>query len=383
MLQDANYNVAAILNAPADPQSQAPTVLAEYTFDPYGQPECANERGLTAGTQNSAGHQGLFFYTFDPRFSLLGSNATGLYYNRNRWYSPRLQRFTSRDPNETAAPILDALLMNAASASTLLDAFSPTGHFGDGMNLYAYQGLNPVNGSDPLGTVEFSLTGLIGTAGVHSLVGGIISGTVTKYTGGSFWTGFAGGALGGAVGGSFAFAASATGLVGSLAAAGAMDGFFGGFAQSMYINRGDFGVALADALFSGIVGAATGGLIDYGSKSFNRLFSTLAFETGDAGRDYMAKILGGRIEVWIAAVKRRVDIVADGVGYEVKVGFQNNVSRLLEQINKDAEIVVRGLHGIKRIEWHFLRSSRTGKIGASEQVLNYLRSKGIKFVIHR
>jgi len=48
-------------------------------------------------------------------------------------------------------PIMAALIMNADTFSILSEAFSPEGHFADGMNLYQYVGSNPVNGADPLG----------------------------------------------------------------------------------------------------------------------------------------------------------------------------------------------------------------------------------------
>jgi RHS repeat-associated protein len=51
------------------------------------------------------------------------NDGTGLYYYRARYYSPRHHRFISEDPIE----------------------------FGDGVNLYAYVGNDPVNYDDPLG----------------------------------------------------------------------------------------------------------------------------------------------------------------------------------------------------------------------------------------
>jgi len=82
-------------------------------------------------------------------------NSIGLYYNRNRWYSPALGRFTSCDPNETALPVVTALLMNGEAWSILADGFSAAGHFGDGMNLYQYLGSNPLAASDPLGLSDW------------------------------------------------------------------------------------------------------------------------------------------------------------------------------------------------------------------------------------
>ena len=113
---------------------------------------------------NAIGHQGLFFERFyaaageslltDPPLTLADPAAglpTGLYHNRNRWYSPSLGRFINRDPNETAMPLVAALVSNGESCWILLNAFDPTGHYADGLNLYAYLGSNPLNALDALG----------------------------------------------------------------------------------------------------------------------------------------------------------------------------------------------------------------------------------------
>lgn len=122
---------------------------------------------------NRAGHQGLFFERFDgnyndqtlsagggPAFSG-GSNGAGalnpvkgVYYNRNRFYSPTLGRFTTRDPNETALPILISLAMNALGIDLLSGQFNAESLFDGGMNLYEYESSSPVNTRDPLGLFD-------------------------------------------------------------------------------------------------------------------------------------------------------------------------------------------------------------------------------------
>jgi RHS repeat-associated protein len=57
-------------------------------------------------------------------------SATGLHYMRQRWYSPTLQRFISRDPIGLRG----------------------------GANVYSYAGNNPINAVDPAGTVYFVTT---------------------------------------------------------------------------------------------------------------------------------------------------------------------------------------------------------------------------------
>ncbi len=110
---------------------------------------------------------------------LTGAGPGGLYHNRNRWYSPDLGRFISRDPNESALPIVVALTRNGESWSILLGAFDATAHYGDGMNLYLYLGGNPINGLDALGLwndpfdeideIIYALTGGRAAAAHHAL----------------------------------------------------------------------------------------------------------------------------------------------------------------------------------------------------------------------
>jgi len=81
----------------------------------------------------------------------LEPDAIGVYYNRNRAYSPQLGRFLGRDPNETALPIIASIAMNAMSIAQAFGVFDIHGLFGDGLNLYEYQNSDPVNLRDPLG----------------------------------------------------------------------------------------------------------------------------------------------------------------------------------------------------------------------------------------
>ena len=147
MLQDANYNVMAILD-------ESGGVWEQYQWDPYGT-LAVKDTLVTSGPTNRVGHQGLFFYRFDSGTGApLAANADGLYYNRNRWYSPKLGRFTSKDPNETAMDIMTAMAMNASSWTVAAGFFNASGHFADGMNLYTYLRGNPITGTDPLGLFD-------------------------------------------------------------------------------------------------------------------------------------------------------------------------------------------------------------------------------------
>ena len=96
------------------------------------------------------GHQGLFFVRFDgdPDDPPHAVGARGLYYNRNRWYSPDLGRFIQRDVNETALPIITAMVFNTETLASFVGAFDGPALYGDGINLYGYVDSNPVNRLD-------------------------------------------------------------------------------------------------------------------------------------------------------------------------------------------------------------------------------------------
>ncbi|MBN1490489.1 MAG: RHS repeat protein, partial [Phycisphaerae bacterium] len=78
MLQDANYNVVALVNA-------AGAVVEQYAYRPYGG-LVAVDTLQSGGPVNTAGHQGLFYERLGGQGLAVG--ATGFYYNRNRFYSP-------------------------------------------------------------------------------------------------------------------------------------------------------------------------------------------------------------------------------------------------------------------------------------------------------
>ncbi|NOT01738.1 MAG: hypothetical protein HOP29_14040 [Phycisphaerales bacterium] len=167
-LQDANYNVVALLD-------DAGNVLRQYTWSPYGQ-LTASERctpgpggqGLAPHPANRIGHQGLFWISFgadsidpngdlsDDLFPPLPSSyfrpdLNGLYYSRARFYSPHLGRFLTPDPNETATPLLTVAYMNGQTAMTSLGLFNAEALYADGMNLYTGYGSNPLSNHDGLG----------------------------------------------------------------------------------------------------------------------------------------------------------------------------------------------------------------------------------------
>jgi RHS repeat-associated protein len=81
----ANFNVTALVD-------ESGTVIERYAYSPYGERTVldadfsADADGLS-DVSNALGHQGLYL-----------DAESALYYNRNRYYSPTLGRFTTRDP---------------------------------------------------------------------------------------------------------------------------------------------------------------------------------------------------------------------------------------------------------------------------------------------
>ncbi len=140
VVQDANYNVMALVDAGG-------SVKVQYQYDPYGTLVAMDT--FSGAPINKVGHQGLFFENFSN--GGIGLNTAGLYYNRNRWYSPTLGRFLQRDPNEAAQPIMTACVMNGDILQLTMHMYSLQGQYSDGMNLYNYLGSNPVNHVDPSG----------------------------------------------------------------------------------------------------------------------------------------------------------------------------------------------------------------------------------------
>jgi RHS repeat-associated protein len=168
-LHDANLNIVTITNSGST--GSPPAVQLQYTYDPYGGVIFADEVPPAGQSLpfSRVGFQGLIFERLDA--ASIGQNPlgvtfnagepispAGLYYVRNRWYSPTLGRFLSRDPNETALPVITALAVNGQTLDTALGGggvagggFDAMGHYADGMNLYQFAGSNPINHRDPLG----------------------------------------------------------------------------------------------------------------------------------------------------------------------------------------------------------------------------------------
>jgi len=137
--------------------SPAGVVQAQYSYDPYGELLAAD---VAAGTpRNRVGHQGLFFDRLDAATTQgqLGRGFVGLYYNRNRTYSPELGRFLQRDPNGTG--------MDAKASLPFMGSAPPKTGLGvdvmqwsqDGLNPFSYVRNSPLRSQDPTGLFGFSM----------------------------------------------------------------------------------------------------------------------------------------------------------------------------------------------------------------------------------
>jgi RHS repeat-associated protein len=113
LLPDALGNVLALGDALDATQTQ-------YTYDAFG-----NTTSNGVPSSNNSQYTGR------------ENDGTGLYYYRARYYSPALQRFISEDP---------------------------IGFDGGDLNLYAYVGNDPINASDPFGTIAPAVGVCIGGA---------------------------------------------------------------------------------------------------------------------------------------------------------------------------------------------------------------------------
>ena len=146
-------------------------IVAEYTYDAYGNHVVSNFSEANIGDINPIRYRG---YYFDVE--------TGFYYLNSRYYNPQTARFLTPDSlsilNETKSQI-------------------------NGLNLYSYCGNDPVNYTDRTG--HFAITAsvifwvaIIGAA-AGAVVGGAAGGITAGATGGDVGLGVLFGALGGAV----------------------------------------------------------------------------------------------------------------------------------------------------------------------------------------
>lgn len=77
------------------------------------------------------------------------------------------------------------------------------------------------------------------------------------------------------------------------------------------------------------------------------------------------------VDSWDAATK---------TAREAKVGYQNDVNRVLEQIAKDKRLLTA--QEFDALEWHFFASAASHSVGADPRILDALDEAGIPYFIH-
>jgi len=158
-----------------DVSPRAENVWLQYQYEPYGTTVAADvSASVPADLVNRIGHQGLFFERFcvwatdsvydralQPDDPATTHRSIGLYYNRNRWYSPELGRFVQRDLAGTGAPSLGNASLGVALTNSLASCDWSDMRM-DGMGVYAYERSNPTRSLDATGL--FSIVELSGAA---------------------------------------------------------------------------------------------------------------------------------------------------------------------------------------------------------------------------
>jgi len=139
--------------------------LEQYAYTPYGVIVATDDLTIAGDPptpQNRIGHQGLLFdrYNFPTNpltDSPFDTAALGLYYNRNRFYSPTIGRYLRNDPNASGTPLIMANGFHGSAPFADFASFDALTLYADGMNLYNAYGNNPLTLADPsgLGVLEF------------------------------------------------------------------------------------------------------------------------------------------------------------------------------------------------------------------------------------
>lgn len=109
-------------------------------------------------------------------------------------------------------------------------------------------------------------------------------------------------------------------------------------------------------------------------------FSTKAL--GEMGEEATRRATGAikpRTGYKTSAGLRYVDGKIEGMDkvFESKVGFQGYRGNIVNQVDKDADLVAQGFE----VTWVFWRSPKTGALGASDELLQALTKAGIKYEI--
>lgn len=121
----------------------------------------------------------------------------------------------------------------------------------------------------------------------------------------------------------------------------------------------------------------------YMGKKSLRAAIKKGFRSGKAGEHYLGRLVGGKSRAFNTRLGRRVvDRHSGRWAHESKVGYVKYSKFVRKQILKDRMLIKNKKTPVRGATWHFYRSARTGKIGASPKVLRMLKRNGISYKIY-
>ena len=295
---------------------------------------------------------------------------TGLYYYGARYYDPRVSLWLNVDPMMLRDEAMD-------------DEDSSNGGVFNPMNnaVYAFSYQNPVKYVDPDGECPNCITAA-GGALVGAIIGGGIEAGMQLYKNGKItsWKAIGGSAAQGAITGA---AAGFTGGASLAVTAGVAGGanVVGGVANRAIQGKK---TTATDVVVDATVGAAFGAAGKYVNKAITKAQANKWAKIGSTGAvgEAALKKLGGSPQVHKATSKgpRYIDQLVGDVAHESKVGYTSLTKKIKIQIAKDAELLKD--KEISAAVWHFYKSPKIGKIGATKPLLDELKKNNIKYIIH-
>lgn len=159
-LQNLSRNASALVD-------RTGKIVSQYTYLPYG--VVSSHDQFDRSVTNRIGHQGLFWVGFGDKKELTAQDASddylgeGLYYNRYRFYSPRLERFLNRDPHGVGVLAFPPPNVSGEPIGVMAPTVDLSEHYIDGVNVFEYQRSAPY-GADPSGLM--AALGLVGGTSV-------------------------------------------------------------------------------------------------------------------------------------------------------------------------------------------------------------------------
>ena len=140
-------------------------------------------------------------------------------------------------------------------------------------------------------------------------------------------------------------------------------------------------VATVASVMNGASGTASGN-ISYYAKLPTRSLGNKIYMNGLSGERELMRMFGGESQAYFytSLGARYIDQLANNIAHESKVGYTTLTERIMIQIQKDVELISKGV--IDGSVWHFFESTVNGKKGASEELIKYLIEKGIEYIIH-